>query len=202
MNLIPEFKIGLWNAWIFIVFYYLIIYVPGYFNREKAKKALSSPPYNKKEKNTYFVLETIYFISLIYTVFLSLKLNTKWFYAGIFIYLLGMIMNILAVASFGTTSQDEPVTKGIYRISRNPFYFGYFLVCIGIGIISASWIFLVYAIIYMVLQHILVIPEERLCLKKYGNVYLEYTKKHRDIFYFLKEEIKNANINNLYFNTS
>jgi protein-S-isoprenylcysteine O-methyltransferase Ste14 len=175
MRLIPEFEIGLWNGWIFMLLYFLITYVPGYFiNREKAKKAFSSPPYNKKEKNTFFVLEAIYFIALIYIVFLPLKLHTLWFYAGLFIYLLGMIMNALSVTSFATTLLDKQVTKGIYRISRNPFYLGYFLVCIGIGIACTSWIFLLYAIIYMILQHILIIPEERFCVEKYGDSYREY----------------------------
>jgi len=178
MNIVPAFEIGLWNAWIFMLLYFLITYVPGYLiNREKTKKALSSPPYNKKEKNTYFVLEAIYLIALIYTVFLPLKLGTVWFYAGLFIYLLGMIMNALAVMSFGTTPLDKPVTKGIYRISRNPFYFGYFLICIGIGIGCTSWIFIVYTIIYIILQHILVIPEERACPEKYGDFYREYMNR-------------------------
>ena len=178
MSLIPEFEIGLWNAWVFMLLYFLITYVPGYFiNREKAKKAFSSPPYNKKEKNIYIVLEAIYFVSLVYTIFLPLKLGTAWFHTGLFIYLLGMIINALAVMSFATTPLNKPVTKGIYHISRNPFYFGYFLICIGIGIACTSWIFLVYTIIYMILQHILVIPEERICLEKYGNAYREYMNK-------------------------
>ena len=180
MSLVPAFEIGLLNAWIFMLLYFLITYVPGYFiNREKAKKAFSSPPYNKKEKNknTYIVLEAIYFVSLVYTIFLPLKLDTAWFYAGLFIYSLGMIMNTLAVMNYATTPLNKPVTKGIYRISRNPFYFGYFLICIGIGVACISWIFLVYAIIYMILQHILVIPEERICLEKYGNAYREYMNR-------------------------
>jgi len=178
MNLIPAFEIGLWNAWIFMLLYFLITYVPGYIiNREKVKRAFSYPPYNKKEKNIYFVLESIYFVSLIYTVFLPLKLGTTWFYTGLLIYLLGMVMNVLAVMSFATAPLDKPVTKGVYRISRNPFYFGYFLICIGIGIVSTSWVFLAYAIAYATLQHILVIAEERFCLEKYGDSYLNYMNR-------------------------
>ena len=190
MSLIPEFKIGLWNAWIFMFFYHLITYAPGYLNREMAKRAFTIPEYNKKEKILNYVLYIIYFISIIYTIFLPLNIGTVWFYTGLFVYLLGIVVNILAVASFATTPRDKPVTKGIYRISRNPFYFGYFLVCIGIGIASASWIFLVYAIIYMILQHILVIPEERACLEKYGDAYREYMKRTPRYIGIPKKEVK------------
>ena len=178
MSLIPEFEIGLWNGWILMLLYFLMTYVPAYLsNKKKAKKAFSSPSYNKKEKNIYFIIEAIYFISLIYTIFLPLKLGTAWLYAGLFIYLLGMIMNALAVMSFATTPLDKPVTKGVYRISRNPFYFGYILICIGIGLACVSWVFLIYSVVYMILQHILVIPEERICLEKYGDTYREYMNK-------------------------
>lgn len=60
---------------------------------------------------------------------------------------------------------------------QETLYFSYFVICISIGIACASWIFLVYAIVYIILQHILVIPEERFCIEKYGDVYREYMNK-------------------------
>ena len=67
--------------------------------------------------------------------------------------------------------------KGVFCISRNPMYVGWFLIYIGVGIACASWIFLLIAMVFIILQHILVITEERLCLEKFGNEYREYMTK-------------------------
>jgi len=45
---------------------------------------------------------------------------------------------------------------------------------VGVGIASASWIFLLFVIVTMILLSILVIPEEHFCLEKYGDTYREY----------------------------
>jgi protein-S-isoprenylcysteine O-methyltransferase Ste14 len=177
MSLAPAFKIGVWNAWIFVLGVVLIGY--GLRNLIVNKKAMLFiwPLYNKKEKKLSSILMVTYFASWIYTIFLPLKLGTIWFYAGLSIYLLGMVFVTMATLNFATTPLDKLVTKGIYRISRNPMDFGGFLIFIGIGIACASWIFLLMAMLYIILQHILVIPEERMCLEKFGNVYREYMNK-------------------------
>lgn len=177
MSLTPAFEIGLWNAWIFILGVVLIDYGLRYLIVDKKAALFIWPPYNKKEKKLSGILTVTYFTSWIYTIFLTLKPGTAWFYAGSSIYLLGMIFATMATLSFATTLLDKPNTKGIYRISRNPMAFGGFLVFIGISIACASWIFLLWAMVFILLQHILVIPEERMCLERYGNAYREYMNK-------------------------
>ena len=77
-----------------------------------------------------------------------------------------------------TNPVDKPNTKGIYRLSRNPMYFGFLLTYIGVGIACASWIFLLVALISLLaLHYVLIGPEERLCLEKFGITYQEYMDK-------------------------
>ena len=83
----------------------------------------------------------------------------------------------LGIINFVTTSPFEPVTKGVYRISRNPSYFSEFLLDISIGIACTSWIFLLFGTIFIILTNIVVASEERFCLKKYGDAYREYMDK-------------------------
>ena len=111
------------------------------------------------------------FASFIYSIFLPSKLSIVWFYVGLFIYWVGMIFLTIAVINFATTPVDKPVTRGVFRISRNPMYVSWFLIYIGIGIACGSWIFLLIAIVFIILQHILVITEGRMCLKKFGDEY-------------------------------
>ncbi len=79
--------------------------------------------------------------------------------------------------NFATTPKEKPVTKGIYRISRHPMYFFGFLIYGGIGIASASWLYLLLAAAYIIFNNISVRVEERVCLKKYGDAYREYMNR-------------------------
>ena len=178
MSLIPAFEIGLWNAWIFTLYQGIIppalltlIYKGTY------KKGTAAVPLNKTEKKISNFWMLIYYLLLIYSVFLPLKLGSTWFYIGLPICLLALIMYTIISVNFATTPLGEPVTKGLYRYSRHPMYLTSFLVFIGVSIASASWTFLLFSIVFAVLAFIIVIPEERFCLEKYGDSYREYMNR-------------------------
>jgi len=88
-----------------------------------------------------------------------------------------MFFTIVAGTSLDNTPINRPATEGLYRISRNPIYFGTFLMFIGIGIACASWLFLLLIIVFIALYDILIAPEERWCLEKYGDTYREYMNR-------------------------
>jgi protein-S-isoprenylcysteine O-methyltransferase Ste14 len=119
----------------------------------------------------------ITFFTLMYSIFLPLKLGTWWFYAGLPIYLLGWVMALMFSISFSTAPLGEPLSKGVYAISRHPGYLGSFLGFVGVGIACASWVFLLFALVYMVTWHFGVVEEERILLEKYGDAYREYMNR-------------------------
>jgi len=188
MSLIPEFELGLWNAWIFILLVFIIphLFLNKYWKARGWDEEARS--YNKKEKKLGNILTVFFFASVIYGVFLPLKLWTAWFYVGLSIYLLGMIFLTMATLNFATTPLDKPVTKGAYHISRHPLSFSGFLTLIGMSIACISWIFLLLAIVFIILMNTLVIPEERWCLEKYGNAYREYMNRTPRWIGILKSE--------------
>ena len=112
--------------------------------------------------------------TLVYSVFLPLKLGTGWFYAGLSIYLFGLIFGFLAMINFAGAPLDKPATKGTYRFSRNPMYFSMFLMFVGIGVACSSWVFVLVQMIWLILSDRGVVAEERLCLETYGEAYREY----------------------------
>ena len=123
MSLIPDFELGFWNAWIFTLLGLLIGLVSWILIDIKAMKKFRVEPQipkSRAEKLSEKIYLPLSLASMIYTVFLPIKLGTSWFYAGIAIWVLSMVMGILSFVSFGTTPLDELVTKGIYRLSRNP----------------------------------------------------------------------------------
>jgi protein-S-isoprenylcysteine O-methyltransferase Ste14 len=177
MSLIPSFELGLWNAWIFVVPYILANFVltPLLIRR---KTFWTFPSYTRIQR-MYLMLFMVIFGGLtVYSIFLPLATGTVWFYAGLFIYLLGFAFLILTMRIFTTTSEDKPNTTGVYRISRHPWYIGMFTIYIGMGVASASWVFLLLALIWLApIRNCLMIVEERECVERFGNAYKEYMNK-------------------------
>ena len=184
MSFNPEFEIGLWNAWIlmlFVIFYNILPYIlskikPIY--NEILKKA-SGPdiPLDKTKKRLGNILSTFFILPIIYSFFLPIKISSIWFFIGLIIYLIGLIIGIFAWFDFYTTAVDKLVTKGIYRVSRNPMYLCIVLIFTGTGIACVSWLFLLLTIIFTILSHILVRSEEHFCLNTYGQDYRDYLNR-------------------------
>ena len=176
MSLVPEFELGLWNAWI-LMLPLIIASVFGariFVKRGSEEESDLTGRERMLEGVCFACMHLLVVASYVYSVFLPLKLGTAWFYVGLFIYLPGILTLIVAILNFATTPVDEPVTQGIYRFSRNPMYVGEFLVNIGIGVSCLSWIFFLVAVVVAVLQQNIVVAEERFCLKKYRDQFREY----------------------------
>jgi len=179
MSLIPDFELGLWNAWIITVLFYVATLTPLQIGKEKANKRGEGEPAWSEVSKTHRIAILITHAVIMpftigYSIFLPLKLGTEWFSVGILISILGTVMSFMAGVSFATAPLDEPMTKGVYSISRNPMYFGMFLMYLGIGIACASWIFLLCAVVWIISWHIGIVNEERILLEKYGSAYREY----------------------------
>jgi protein-S-isoprenylcysteine O-methyltransferase Ste14 len=182
MSLVPAFKIGIWNVWILQVLFFLTLIVPELVmskeGKERTKRATESVPYNRTQK--ILAYSTHIFImpfTALYSIFLPLKIGTAWLYVGLVIFALALAMSVITSVNYATTPLDEPVSKGVYRISRHPIYLTGFLLYIGIGIATASWVILLCAILWIVLFHFVVPFEERFLLEKYGDSYREYMNK-------------------------
>lgn len=177
MQLIPVFKIGIINAWIFAVCYFLIPLLIMLINRRAYNKLGNPSGMNKMEKVMGNIATIIIYIASLYSIFLPIKLETAWFYIGLFIFISGLSILIIAIINFLTTPLDAPVTKGIYSYSRNPMYFATFIIFLGIGIATASWVILLVAIIFLILTNIITNSEERFCKEIYGDTYKEYLNR-------------------------
>jgi protein-S-isoprenylcysteine O-methyltransferase Ste14 len=147
--------------------------------KQAMKKFRLTPdiPKTRAEKLSEKIYLSLSLTGMIYSLFLPLKLGTSWFYTGLVIWVLSEIICLMSFVSFGTTPLDELVTKGSYLFSRNPVCLSGFLTNVGIGIACASWVFLSYAGVNLVLMHISIGAEERFLLEKYGAIYQEYMNR-------------------------
>jgi len=173
MSLVPEFELGLWNAWIFMVPSLLLMLL--WLLVMTKKRAPGADMRMSKSKLSFcLVSKFIYFAAVIYSVFMPLKLGTVWFYAGLPITLIGLVGSLMVVVNWANTPAGEPVTRGIYRWSRHPGYVTEVLLLLGVSIISASWVFLLFPIIVGVGAAYFIKIEEAQCIGHYGNAYREY----------------------------
>jgi protein-S-isoprenylcysteine O-methyltransferase Ste14 len=179
MSLVPAFEIGVWNAWIFMVLllvpYFLVPLKIVPQGREGGSSFVNE--FSKTQKGIFFSLHMLNLLMFVYSVFVPIKLGTIWFYAGLPVYLVGIVFYALVFVAFARTPAEKLVTGGIYRYSRNPMHLSIFLVIAGIGIATASWVFLLIAVVLLVMPLSWLKAEERHLLKFYGDSYRDYTNK-------------------------
>jgi len=179
MSLIPAFEVGIWNAWILMIFLVLQTLAARLIAKDLYQK-MDHPPdmtTNETDKKISTMATLLWFLATLYSVFLPLKLGTAWLYFGLAIFLPGLIVIVVASLNFAAAPLDKPVTQGIYRYSRHPMYLAIFLIYFSAGIASASWVFLLFSIAWLVLLPFAVVTEERYCLEKYGDAYRGYMNR-------------------------
>jgi len=179
MSLIPAFGIGVWNAWILMIWLVIaFLLVPlSIIPRGREEGSDFTAEFSKTQKNAIRSMHIIYLLSIIYSIFVPLQLGTPWFYAGLTIYLVGLIAYAMVWVGFATTPLDKPITTGIYRYSRNPMALSQVLIYLGVGIATASWVFILISVLYIFAQLLWVAAEERHCLKYYKDAYREYMNR-------------------------
>jgi hypothetical protein len=124
------------------------IYIGFLRKRESSvKEGSASRSYVGLERMYVWLLIVIGSILGLYSVFLPLAFGTVWFYAGLAVYLTGWTFMVLATLVFIATPADKPNTTGIYSISRHPIYLGWSSVFISMGIASASWVYILLALV-------------------------------------------------------
>jgi protein-S-isoprenylcysteine O-methyltransferase Ste14 len=173
MSLVPVFEIGVWNAWIFTAFSFIHVFlVSMVFSKDIGKKM----DHGTEEQKKLMIASIFWIALLLYSIFIPLKLETAWLYLGVIVYLTGTIFLHLFFTSVAATPLGSPFTKGIYRYSRNPMYVGMTLQFIGIGLATASWLFLLITFVMTIQLWQIVSVEESSCIEKFGNSYRNYMK--------------------------
>lgn len=179
MSLVPVFEIGIWNAWIFMsVFILQMLAVMLLGKRVWARSSLPADvARNKTEKRAGIIGNSIWGLATLYSIFLPLKLGTLWFYIGFPIFFLGVMILAIATADFAVAPAERPITQGTYAFSRHPLYLSSFIIYIGTGIATASWLFFLLGAANVFWVRTEARVEERHCLEKYGDSYRQYMKR-------------------------
>ncbi len=143
------------------------------------KRASYFAPLIEKEKVAYFFYQFSNSMIFVYLCFLKIKTDQYWFYAGVLIYGLGVLLCFISVLNFAKPNENGVNLKGLYRISRNPMYVAYFIYFLGCVLLTQSLLLLVIVMIFQISGHWIIRSEERWCVQKFGQEYMNYMNKVR-----------------------
>ena len=180
MNWLPELKIGLFNAWLPLVVFYIFF---GFYlllqPKEIIKKLYQVSPskWPSNWRKLYFGGRIFTLLTLGLLIFSKLKIGQPVFYVGLLVYLLGFVVIFTALFNYASTPVNEPVVKGLYRRSRNPQFLGLALIFLGACIACGSILLVLLFAAAMSTYHFRILGEEDQCLKSYGDSYKAYLNK-------------------------
>jgi protein-S-isoprenylcysteine O-methyltransferase Ste14 len=108
-------------------------------------------------------------------------------WVGVASCLAGVLILVLSIVSFGRSFRvgidiDKPgplVTNGIFAVSRNPIYVGFFVFLVGQFLVFPNWVPLAYLIGGAWLFHRQVLREEAFLRQEYGQEFAEYCGRVR-----------------------
>lgn len=168
------------NAFLLLIPLILSRYVLlGLLNKNSLKRAAHYPPMIGKEKTAFWFYQWSNIFLFLYLFFLKIKMESKWFYVGVVLYSIGVLMCIVSTSNFAKPTKEGINTNGLYRISRNPMYVSYFIYFIGCFFLTKSYILLAIIIIFQISAHWIILSEERWCRKEYGAEYISYKERVR-----------------------
>lgn len=148
-------------------------------NRDALRRAAFFPPMEGGERIAYWVYQLCTSGIFIYLCFLRLQVGSAWFYIGLGVYGLGVVIFGLATASFARPSDQGVNEDGLYRVSRNPMYVGYFVYFLGCVLLTRSAVLLGMLVAFQVSAHWIILAEERWCAKELGEGYVRYMGRVR-----------------------
>ena len=184
MNILQHLSINWTNGWWFsaifmIVNIFTIIYFPKH---NKLRDLKRSDITNNIQRVCTLMSFLLFQFNIWYSIFIPIHFESIFFILGLIIFLVGMAGYIVALINYATTLPNHPVTKGIYRLSRNPQQIMSIMLWIGIGICLNSCLVVASSIAQLILSYPNFLAQEQTCLEKYGQPYQEYLNRTKRYF--------------------
>jgi len=178
MELFPELRFGLLNGWIFLA---LLCLVDGVcflvFPRDVVRRLFDRSGWSQKQIVFTVIGKVCALVTLFLIVFTPLKLGTFVFTVGAIVAALGLVGLLVALLNFKNTPFDQPVSQGVYKISRHPQIVMASTVLLGACIAIGSWTALIALAVARIFSHFGIVAEEEICLKQYGDSYRAYMQR-------------------------
>ncbi len=171
------FRPGILNAWLLSLPFFLLVTLMAGTKREVIKRMSDMAGYTTGEKIITICASLSPYPFMIATVWAPFTSSLPLIIAGSLVYIAGMALLAASLRAIIATPLDEPFAAGPYRISRNPMYVSATAVFAGISLVTANLALVVYLVITTLLQHFMILAEERSCRLKYGAQFENYAER-------------------------
>jgi protein-S-isoprenylcysteine O-methyltransferase Ste14 len=115
-------------------------------------------------------------VNLVLTILTPLRVASIVFIIGVVLFAIGLTGFTIALLNFKNTPLNQPITKGLYSISRNPQALMLLVAGVGISLAIGSWIALLLLVTASLFGRSRILAEERALLEQYGNSYRDYVE--------------------------
>jgi protein-S-isoprenylcysteine O-methyltransferase Ste14 len=178
MELLPAFRLGWLNGGLFLALLVLtdvVLFLA--FRKNTVTRLFDRSGWTQWQIVFTMVGKLLALATVLMIIFSPLKLGNIVFIIGVVLVGLGLISLVKALFDFKNTPPGQPVTQGIYRISRHPQIVASSLVILGSTIAIGSWLAVMLFILARILLHANLIAEEDVCLRAYGEAYRTYMER-------------------------
>jgi protein-S-isoprenylcysteine O-methyltransferase Ste14 len=176
MSFFPSVKLGVCNAWLFMIVFplqwLLVVVVPRHIVERTGHPAELQR--SGTGKTMARLTEIVWIGASLYSIFLPLAAGTAWLYAGLAVFLAGVAVLAAATWTVARTPAGQPFRRGVYRLSRHPMYFSMILVYSAVSVAAVSAPFVLITAITLFLQRFQMVQEEKYCAEKFGQEYIRY----------------------------
>ena len=175
MTLFPALGLGWLNGWVPILMFYGVFFILlKIFPKETFDRLYEDSGWTLDQARPAKIGLPFALAALILLPFHSLKIGQPIFWTGLALYLIGFAGFVSALHSFNITSAGEPVTGGLYKISRNPQWVALAVTLLGTSLMVGSWTVLVLLSVRIIMNHFRILGEEKALEEQYGQSYLDY----------------------------
>jgi protein-S-isoprenylcysteine O-methyltransferase Ste14 len=185
MQLFPALEIGWLNGWVLLAFEFLI---QGslllIFPKDVVARLFDRSGWSVKQKRYTIIGKVFSLACLVLIILTPLKIGSSVFILGLILYAIGLAGLVVAMLNFKDTPPDQPVTKGVYKISRHPQIVSLFFIFLGICLAIGSWAAFSALLLSRLFQHLGILAEEEVCLHQYGESYRAYMQSVPRYFLF------------------
>lgn len=118
-------------------------------------------------------------------------------YAGFILILIGFVVGVLALVAMKNSwrvgikhnQKTDLVTSGVYRISRNPYFFSYDVLVLGFLLVFPSVVLGVLYLLLVIIFHLMILEEEQYLERVHGKSYSDYKQRVGRYITLLKKGI-------------
>lgn len=185
MTLFPPLSLGWINGWIPIVLFYGIFFILlKVFPQDTVDRLYEDSGWTLEQARPAKIGLPFALAAMVLILFSPLKINQPIFWIGTVLALIGETGFLYSLHTFNITPAGEPVTDGLYKISRNPQWVTFAVVMVGFSFMVGSWLILILLSVRIFMNHFRILGEEKALETQYGESYRIYKKSVPRYFVF------------------